>query len=337
MSANTSIEWTDKTWNPVRGCSMVSEGCRNCYAMKVATRFSGPGQPYEGLAKDGKWTGKVKLIEAALEEPLRWRKPCRIFVNSMSDLFHEQLSFLEIARVFAVMASATLGCHKHHDHEDECWTGNKHTFQILTKRPERMREFIKEAPTIFAENFHPEEAICVSLEVGHWPLRNVWLGVSVEDQKAADERIPLLLEAGAAVRFLSCEPLLGPIDLRAFTYYGSKVGNNRGIDWVIVGGESGPQARPCGLEWVRHLADQCKMAGIPYFVKQLGRWILGEETGFGLPQKWMFPGGAVWVPGIIGPDNYKRPDNAVAFQLTDNKGGNWNDWPKDLRVRQFPP
>jgi len=204
MSAITKIEWADRSWNCVRGCSIVSPGCRSCYAMKQAHRFSGPGRAYEGLTKltersGPQWTGKVVTVEDALLEPLSWRKPQRVFVNSMSDLFHEDVPDEFIDKVFAVMALA-----------------ERHTFQILTKRPERMREWFDENGRDAVQHtvHYPQfDRWRQSITLGQWPLPNVWLGVSAEDQQRADERIPLLLQTPASVRFVSCEPLLGPVDL----------------------------------------------------------------------------------------------------------------------------
>lgn len=203
MSDGTGIEWTDATWNPIRGCSRVSEGCRNCYAESMANRYSGPGLPYEGLAANGKWTGEVRVVETHIEDPLRWKKPRKIFVNSMSDLFHDGLRDEDIAEVFGVMALA-----------------NQHIFQVLTKRPKRMSKLLNdvmfwarvEGVAQRREHERTGEDPSLSLAV-HGPLPNVWLGVSVENQASADERIPWLLGTPAAVRFLSCEPLLGPVDL----------------------------------------------------------------------------------------------------------------------------
>ncbi len=229
----SKIEWTDATWNPVRGCSRVSEGCRNCYAERVAARFSGPGEPYHGLAvmkPDGPhWTGKVKLPADHLTDPLRWRTPRRIFVNSMSDLFHEAVPQEWIARIFQVMAQA-----------------NQHTYQILTKRPQRMLEIMRDL-TDHSTMFMGK------------PLPNVLLGVSVEDQANADARIPLLLQTPAAVRFVSYEPALGPVDFSEFLER-TKIGPNHILDWIIAGGESGPQARPAHPDWFRAVRDQCKAA-----------------------------------------------------------------------------
>ena len=225
MSSKTGIEWTDATWNPIRGCSRVSEGCRNCYAETVANRFCGPGKPYEGVVQigadgkgNGKWNGQIKFVEKHLLDPLRWKKPQRIFVNSMSDLFHENVTDEMRDRIFAVMALCP-----------------QHTFQVLTKRPERMLAYLSddEAPLRWDDSpgdwnlSKAEDGLVYSAmerrdtarmdKRGYVrldnPLPNVQLGVSVENQKAADERIPLLLQTPAAVRFISAEPLLGPINL----------------------------------------------------------------------------------------------------------------------------
>lgn len=282
MSANTKIEWADATWNPVRGCEKVSEGCRNCYAARMAARFSGEGQPYEGLAEmtphGPRWTGDVQLVPEVLDQPLKWRKPRRIFVNSMSDLFHEDVPDEFIARVWTIMASC-----------------REHTFQILTKRPRRMMEWVNRVKDWEGYKTHNGEPPAAyggnGIIVGgnEWPLPNVWLGVSVENQKVADERIPLLLQTPAAVRFLSCEPLLGPVDLKPYLepyirtkHDGSKRGTvwaDPGIDWIIVGGESGPGARPMHPDWVRSIRDQCKAAEVPFFFKQWGEWKLSWMAG----------------------------------------------------------
>lgn len=293
MGDKTGISWTDATWNPVRGCSRVSEGCRNCYAEKVAARFSGPGQPYEGLAdrtrKGSKWTGDVRVIPEHLADPLRWKAPRRIFVNSMSDLFHEKLTNEEIATVFGVMASCP-----------------QHTFQVLTKRAKRMREWFRWADDEGKKHdllvFKPRAlltcawAACAgdawgdvepheklgslpSREVfgSAWPLPNVWLGVSVENQDAADERVPELLKTPAAVRFLSCEPLIGPVDLAKASPNARSLIED--LDWLIAGCESGPGARACDVDWLRSLRDQCLAANVPIWVKQAapaqGTWASG--------------------------------------------------------------
>lgn len=285
----TDIEWTatrnadgtvtkGETWNPVRGCAIVSPGCKNCYAMRQAHRFSGKGKPYEGLtqkgARGGVWTGEAREVPEALRIPLGWKTPRKVFVNSMSDLFHEDVSVEFLDNVFAVMAMCP-----------------QHTFQILTKRPERMLEYLRQIQDDERDKHRWEGAAaeitnspCASgiIADSDWPLRNVWLGVSVEDQKRADERIPHLLETPAAVRWLSIEPLLGPVILPmakimvGFPRHIDTEGNAHGaplmLHWVVVGGESGPGARPMHPAWARDLRDQCRAAGVPYFFKQWGAW-----------------------------------------------------------------
>lgn len=245
MSDKSKIQWTDATWNPTRGCSKVSEGCRTCYAMQFAHRFDKPGLPYEGLTKivNGKpeWNNKIKLIPDALQIPIKWKKGRKIFVDSMSDLIHVKVPFEFIYKVFEVMY------HSQH-----------HTFQILTKRADRMQKILPDIYFHLQRNY-PDKFIT--------PLPNVWIGVSCEDQETADERIPLLLQTPAAIRFISAEPLLGAIDLTP---------SLNGIDWVIVGGESGPKARPMHPNWVWSLRDQCVNAGVPFFFKQWGEWCPAE-------------------------------------------------------------
>ena len=234
MSQLSEIEWTDATWNPVVGCSKVSAGCRHCYAERMGRRLAAvslsmsaagrnPGRlkHYETVVGDrGDWNGAVATVEEALSDPYRWRKPRRVFVNSMSDLFHPEVPDVFIRRVFKVM--------------NECPT---HTFQVLTKRPER------------AAGLSP------SLE---W-TRNIWMGTSVEDMRVID-RVDALRDTAAATRFLSLEPLLAP--LPGLTL--------EGIGWVIVGGESGPGARPMPASWVREIRDRCQESRVPFFFKQWG-------------------------------------------------------------------
>lgn len=214
MAQNTTIEWTETTWNPLTGCTKISPGCRHCYAERMARRLCAMGHPHY---RNG---FHLTLHEDALEQPLSWKKSQIVFVNSMSDLFHEEVPFEFIQRVFDVMRRAS-------------W----HTFQVLTKRSERLRDF--------------------SVEID-WP-GNVWMGVSIENQDYTF-RAKHLRETKAQVKFLSMEPLLGPIiglDLS-------------GIDWVIVGGESGPGARPLSKEWVASIRNQCLESGVPFFFKQWG-------------------------------------------------------------------
>lgn len=312
MSANSKIEWTDRTWNPVSGCSFASEGCRNCYAVRMTHRLEAMGQveKYGGLTvlsarKERHFNGTVKTHETTLAEPFGWKKPQRVFVNSMSDLFHPGVPFEFIDQVFAVMALC-----------------RQHTFQVLTKRPDRMAEYFNTKP--YGEDgwsigrgehgiktvlFDWQQGGCEwlnNLPIWHeyrglipladlggeapFPLPNVWLGTSVEHQAAADKRIPHLLKCPAAVRFLSCEPLLGPVDLEAHIDAGddrhcswcggfSEIDGKHdcydptlGIHWVVAGGESGPKARPMHPDWVRGLRDQCAAAAVPFHFKQWGAW-----------------------------------------------------------------
>jgi protein gp37 len=219
MSDQSRIEWTDATWNPVRGCTKISPGCTHCYAETFAERFRGvPGHPYEqGF--------DLRLVPEKLADPVRWRTPRRVFVNSMSDLFHEDVPDAYVVAVAKVMQTA-----------------NWHTYQVLTKRSERMRDMLQGSLRFAAE------------------LRHVWWGVSVEDRRHGLPRIDHLRDAPAAIRFLSVEPLLEDL--------GSV--NLKGIDWVIVGGESGPGARTVDPNWVRSLRDQCRTATVPFFFKQWG-------------------------------------------------------------------
>jgi protein gp37 len=313
--------------------------------------------PFHGFAENTpngpRWTGKVALVPEALDWPLRRRKPLRIFVNSMSDLFHEALPVEALAQIFDVMASATLGCRPgHREHDEECWTGDQHTFLILTKRPERMRKLLsEELPWFIGERMPGDSA----LSMADWPLPNVWLGVSVEDQATADERIPLLLQTPAANRFISAEPLLGPIIFDSThesdpcsSSFLSGIGGERvydgekvALDWVIAGGESGPGARPCDVGWIRSIVGQCRAAAVPCFVKQAGRWILGDDAGFPV-NHWLLEDGRGYVPPLIGEPARQRPPTrvcsvpAVGFSLFDRKGGDPAEWPQDLRVRQVP-
>lgn len=276
----TNISWTDKTWNPIRGCSRVSEGCRHCYAETMAARFSDPGQPYHGLAKrtpsGPRWTNQIMVVMDHLLDPVRWTKPCMIFTNSMSDLFFEKLSNEEIAAIFGIMAVC-----------------KQHIFQVLTKRSKRMKAWFQWASTLTMPELlgytyaalkdRPDDlkafAKADSNMGGYtWPLPNVWIGVSVENQEAADERIPDLIACPAVIRFLSCEPLIGQVLLQGHhvtetggshsrMYLRGNTGDQR-IHWVIAGCESGPGARDCDHRWLRILRDQCQATGVSFFLKQ---------------------------------------------------------------------
>jgi protein gp37 len=256
--AKTTIEWTEAVWNPTQGCTIVSPGCKHCYAMRMAHRLQHnpkiPRSGYRGVTKKSKagpvWTGRVNMAKTALLKPLRWRKPRLIFVNSMSDVFHENLTSAQIARVWAVMAIA-----------------KQHTYQVLTKRPRKMLEWLSDPATRFTVEL-AMRAINPTSKLEAWPLPNVWCGASVEDGRRAKERIPVLLQVPAAVRFLSMEPLLGKVDLGAIL----KKQDFKKLDWVIVGGESGPKARPMHPTWARDIRDACLKSGVGLFFKQIGSW-----------------------------------------------------------------
>ena len=244
----SKIEWTEETWSPVTGCSPVSEGCVNCFAASIAKRFW----------KDRKFS-EVKCHPGRLSQPMKWKKPRKIFVCSMSDLFHPEVPFSFIREIWNITAKCP-----------------QHTFMLLTKRPERMLKFTK----WMAGWDH--------ISIAEWP-RNCWLGVTAENQEQADKRIPILLEIPAAVRFVSVEPMLGAVDLRSLKSlelpgcltHDALLGRNihhdddmnwtdgERLDWVICGGESGPKARPMHPDWARSLRDQCVSAGVSYFLKQM--------------------------------------------------------------------
>lgn len=310
----TKIQWTEETWNPIAGCSVVSPGCTNCYAMRrQAPRLAAnPQTPqYHGTIQKTKagavWSGKIGIAGGGtFLKPLRTRKPTMWFVNSMSDLFHENVPDEVIDRVFAVMALCP-----------------QHTFQVLTKRPKRMREYLSDkAARIRVLQDGVDRALAAAgirwngdwadrhsqaiAGATRWPLPNVWLGVSVEDQTRADERIPDLLATPAAIRFISAEPLLGSVDLTSLCtghhfinalsgmkYHDAPEGvhsaTDRGphLDWIIVGGESGNGARPMHPDWAREIRDQCASAGVAFFFKQWGNHLPGGQ---------MMADGRPWAP-----------------------------------------
>lgn len=355
----TGIEWCDETWNPVSGCSKVSQGCKHCYAERVFQRaYShdrvimgcvGPGG--EPATRPRNFTD-VRCHEDRLDQPLRMRKPRRIFVNSMSDLFHEDVPDEFIAEVWTTMSMAA-----------------KHTFLVLTKRPARMLAWITRCANggglgwITHDGTEPARAYngtgIVVGKTDNWPLRNVWLGVSVEDQATADERIPLLLQTPAAVRFVSYEPALGPVNLRRIEspHHAIPIDALNGIDsrgdgwltgaiqpaptldWVIVGGESGPGARPFDVQWARDIVAQCKAASVPVFVKQLGARpvdgamfdiVCNGKVHYSRPQSDPLIAEAHACPG------YSVRSHDMRRLLRDRKGGDPSEWPEDLRVREWP-
>lgn len=297
MGDKTKIQWTDASWNPVRGCARVSAGCEHCYAETVARRFSGEGQPYEGLInRHGAWNGEIKLVPEKLEEPLRWKRPRRVFVNSMSDLFHANIPGQYRDRVFAVMRETP-----------------QHTYQILTKRPQLMRYYIQ------AWGLAPGR---------RWPLPNVWLGVSVEDQQSAVDRILNLLRTPAAVRFVSYEPALGPLHLHHVRAC-RRSESGTWIDWLIVGGESGPGARPCKVQWVRDVVRDCDDQGVACFVKQMGAVVVDRQDRIAgrYDDEW---------PVNTPVNTSVRIDGQIRMVLNARKGDDPSEWPPALRVRQYP-
>lgn len=337
----TKIQWTEDTWNPVQGCFKVSPGCKNCYAIRQVARMQ--GNPNQKIAKRYfrivepsvmNWTGNVGIDKQVLLQPLKRRKPTTYFI-SLSDLFYTARPDEDIDRVFAVMALCP-----------------QHKFQILTKYPERMLQWFTERSGTYNETaqirvmkyageiasyWENSDEWDYVLDRTPWPLPMVQLGVSVENQQYADERIPLLLRTPAALRFVSYEPALGPVDFGKWLTVTRQ--RDRMLDWIIVGGESGPGARPFDIEWARSTVRQCRAAGVPCFVKQLGAKPLDSK-----------------MVDIMGPDNkvhYRRPPGdpmiteqvpkakgywarASFIRLVDKKGGDMSAWPEDLRVREMP-
>lgn len=347
----SAIQWTDETWNPLVGCSKASEGCRNCYAIQAAaavlrrlepTAKSETGratvEAYRAALKlDGmspNWSGRAVPMPHQLDKPLRWKSPRRVFVNSMSDLFHPTVDDGYIAAVFGVMAATP-----------------RHTFQVLTKHPERAARWFKwvdgEARDSMRHRPSGEvgsmvwcrdavlkrEACRYGLQrdaLDHlqpWPLPNVWLGTSVEDQSFADKRIPALLDCPAAVHWVSYEPALGPVDFGpwlpergvSFTNAdGQVVDGPPRLGWLVVGGESGAGARPFLADWARSTIRQGRRAGAPVFVKQLG-------ARFEDPQN-----------GVAGRDCAVPAEAGRVRRLRDPKGGEIEEWPHGLQVREWP-
>lgn len=286
MADKSKIQWCDATINPCYGCTPISPACDNCYAARMADRMAhnvSVCQYYEGLTdRDGRWTGRVNLFPGQMAQALRWRHPRRIFLGSMTDLFHENVPDEFLDQIFACVALAP-----------------RHKFLVLTKRPERMRRYF----TRFSRRHHTQvleraamgmfgedaanaagNALDGVLAEGHnvgWPMQNLWLGVTAEDQQRADARIPILLDTPAAKRFVSVEPMLGPVDLWPMLIPHMNHGEDRdALSWVIVGGESGPHARPMHPAWVRSLRDQCQAAGVPFFFKQWGEWAPTREAPY---------------------------------------------------------
>lgn len=323
MADRSGIEWTQASWNVVTGCTKISPGCKHCYAEREWKRLS--ANP-SAKAYYGRHFTDVGFHPERLDQPLRWRRPRMIFVNSMSDLFHESLPDEVIEQTFAVMALALV-------------LGLGHRFQVLTKRPQRAMRLLNRPampailtcamrelrPGLPGENSAPT-----------WPLPNVWLGVSIEDQHAANARVMLLLQTLAALRWVSVEPMLGPVDLQCIrdsvlderegiAYYDALrgvahdpngkrwAGEGPKLDWVVAGGESGAKARETSIASMRAIVGQCRRAGTPLFCKQLGANVLGADS-----------------------QETAQPADSARVKLADKKGGDPAEWPADLRVREYP-
>jgi protein gp37 len=326
MGDKSAIEWTDATWNPTVGCTKVSEGCDHCHAERLVNGRMRNRYP-AGF-------GEVVLHADRLDQPLRWRKPRRVFVNSLSDLFEDQVPDEFIIKVFDVMTAA-----------------HQHTFQVLTKRPGRMASFVRRylADEFLVNGLWPRSAF----RHNDLPASNVWLGTSVESQKWADVRVPPLLRTPAAIRFLSCEPLLGPVSLADWICPGppdcapwdgdycntctpERIGGSP-IDWVIVGGESGPNARPMHPQWARDLRDQCQAAGVAYFFKQWGEWVPESQNAAALSHSTAGQALYVALDGTTRAARVGTRGTAATVQRVGKKaagrqldGHIWDEYPREV-------
>ncbi len=317
---DTSISWTDKVWNPVTGCTKVSPGCKHCYAETIADRFFAKQYQPNADGSPRRFTD-VRTHEDRLDAPLHWKKPQKVFVNSMSDLFHEDVANEFIDRVFAVMALSP-----------------QHTFQVLTKRPERMRDYFAgyRPSAMLGEAFNmrfrdmPDGGVLIA------PLPNVWLGTSAEDQQRFDERsvfMAPLMRAGW-LTWVSAEPLLGTIIMQ-----GTSAGLSRnwlgepGYRWIVCGGESGVGARPCRLSWFRSIISQCQAASVPVFFKQAGSNFHSDSEVWPDAPKYTL---SSYRFGLLQSTTELNRCKNGRWKLSDNKGGFLGELPEDLRVRQFP-
>lgn len=291
----SNIEWTNETWNCVTGCQYTSEGCRFCYAAAMSKRLAAMGQEkYQGIVGKGHFNGVVKTWDDELTRPLRWKKPKMIFVNSMSDTFHKDVPFEFIDQIFLTI-------------EKTPW----HTYQILTKRPDRMAEYMTRHVRDLYDN-----AITLAQLAHVWPLSNVWLGTSVENQAAADERVPHLLRCPASVRFISQEPQLDHV-----VYCDEWA---PGLAQIIIGGESGPGARPFNIAWAYETIAWCRRHHVAPFVKQLGAKPYFHERRSQRIDR----------PGLKMSFESLEVDYTLA--LKDRKGGDMSEWPEAAKVREFP-
>ena len=308
----SKIQWTDRTWNPVVGCQINSPECNNCYAKELAQ--SARMQQFPQYQEVKNWD-KAVFAYSQLLKPLSWKTPSMIFL-SMGDLFFHTIEDEELDRIFAI-----------------CALTPRHTYQFLTKFPIRMQKYIQQGAKnrirMMAvdigrrEQLKPEIYEPYETYEFDWPLPNVWLGTSVGLQNSVDHKVPYLVKSHAAIKLLSCEPLLEAIDLRKYLglcsgcqscdFQGNhKIGESK-IDWIIVGGESGPNARPCHIDWIRSIVRQCKLSNTAVFVKQLGSAPIETET---------------YIMDIA--DTYHQ------LKLKDRKGGDIDEFPDDLKVREFP-
>ncbi len=323
MARDSKIPWTGPTWNPIRGCDPVSPGCKYCYAVRIAHRFSW-GRGLTVIRSDRPaWSGQLHFVREKLDEPLRWRKPRRVFPCSGADLFHEGVPFEYVAAMFGVMAAA-----------------RRHTFQVLTKRADRIPEFYEwllngagsRGWVGLTLHHHARQAgVSARLLEGAleepcpWPLPNVWLGTSVENPDYL-WRVERLLEVEAAVSWVSAEPLLARIDFSPYLQGERKLG------WVVVGGESGRigyDCRPCAMEWIDEIKDQCLEARVPVFVKQLGSWVVSEERMAQSVEE---------ANDLRRACGHTERDDPWLWSagLKDAKGEDPDEWPKEMRVRTFP-
>jgi protein gp37 len=322
--SKTKIEWTEYSYNPIVGCTKCSIGCEQCYALRMAVRLAhNPKLPNETREKYAstvrkvgskwEWSGQVALFPERLEQPLRWKKPRMVFVCSMSDWLHPDVPFSYAAKMLAVMSLA-----------------RQHTFQLLTKRTDRLAPFFRwatggDGTPLFT-----------------WPLPNVWLGVTAENQATADERVPLLLQCPAAVRFVSCEPLLRTVDLTEYmgansydwwSENGPIYPGQQALSWVIAGGESGPGARPMHPDWARSLRDQAQVAGVPFFFKQHGAWL--HESQLAPANKELLQDAPPWANWHYEEARTHRwPDGSISYRVGKKAashlldGREWNEMPE---------
>ena len=354
----SEIQWTDETWNPLVGCSKRSAGCKNCYAIGAAAsvlrRLDGRAKSDTGRAtveayrealdltgSKPRWSGRAVPMPHQLGKPLRWKKPRRVFVNSMSDLFHPSVSDSYIAAVFGVMAATP-----------------HHTYQVLTKHPERASLWFRWAASLDTHGGAPVDTPtamqAIAMDVHRvalgkywnydaaWPLSNVWLGTSVEDQATADERIPQLLACPAAVRWVSYEPALGAVDFTQALAVCDRHGEPSGprcdpdgspaVKWIVVGGESGHGARPFDVQWARDTIGQCREAGVAVFVKQLGADPIDSWNGC-IISKRVNAHERHRQCGLVECVDYGCQHG---LRFNDRKGGDMSEWPADLRVREWP-